>query len=966
MEGRVSGPTGTPPTASTGSRTTPPLVGRRDVLDQFTRLLSAVGDGRFELIGLSGEPGSGKTRLLLELADRGRDRGLLTLTGRAAEYEQQMPFGAVVDALDDHLESAALPGRLGAQPTRRLGTVFPSLSEPGARPEKQAEDGLGRYGLYRTIRRLLEELAEPDGLVLILDDLHWADESTIELLDHLVRHPPRGAILIAGAYRPAQASARLAALAETAVRIPVGPLSEAEVGKLLGPGMSRGQRAALFKASGGNPFYLDALARAGAGAARAAGADDTLEFDELPPAVRSALALELTGLSPDALLVARAAAVAADEFDPALVAMTAEVTEEAALEAIDELERRDVVRPVRGGRFRFRHPLVRHVVYDSTAAGWRVAAHGRLADRLAELNMPATERARHVERSGRTGDRTDIATLVEAADAVATQAPATAAHWLKAALSLLPDDPDAQVELLLKLAQTQAVSGQLMEGRQTAHEVLRLLPPDDHGRRAHAARFGAVVERMLGRTYESRALLLAELRRIPDPQSPVAVPLRIRLVADSLFRSDFRAAQAVLDLMPENAEEWEPALAMAVASLRPLPAYAAGRFGEAARHIDTADRLVRAAPDEHVAEWLDAITWLCWTETYVGRLRSARARSDRAVAVAKSTGQLYIVTTLLTGNARAKTMLGLLPEADTAAEEAAEVARLIGSTQQLVFALTQQSLVATWMGDHDNALKLCEEAMRTGDGGSGEWSGSAARYAKARALINAGRLGEGAEELAGFGDLDSSRLDQGTKLACCEARAYVEAELGHPAEALAWADRAAALVHPRLGMTVGRAQMARAHALRRTDPIASAELAAEAAAVFTHAEMRLEHGAARLYAGLAYAAAGQRTTAREELRAAAEILRECGAAALYAQAVREQRKLGVRVPGTSRRSAGPHGLSNRELEVATLVAEGHTNQQIAEKLFLSIRTVETHLSHIFTKLGVTSRVGVVSVLNQNP
>jgi DNA-binding CsgD family transcriptional regulator len=294
------------------------------------------------------------------------------------------------------------------------------------------------------------------------------------------------------------------------------------------------------------------------------------------------------------------------------------------------------------------------------------------------------------------------------------------------------------------------------------------------------------------------------------------------------------------------------------------------------------------------------------------------------------------------------------------------VARLIGSTQQLVFALTQQSLVASWMGAHDDALKLCEEAMRTGDGGSGEWSGSAARYAKARALINAGRLDEGADELAGFGDLDSSRLDQGTKLACCEARAYVEAELGHPAEALSWADRADGLVHPRLGMTVGRAKLARAHALRQTDPIASAELAAEAATVFMQAEMRLEHGAARLYTGLAYARAGQRTAAREELRAAAEILRECGASALHAQAVREQRKLGVRVPGTNRRSAGPYGLSNRELEVATLVAEGHTNQQIAEKLFLSIRTVETHLSHIFAKLGVTSRVGVVAVLNQNP
>ncbi len=963
MEGRVSGSNGAPSTAGTGTHATPPLVGRRDVLDRFTLLLDTVTDGRFELLGLAGEPGAGKTRLLGELAAQAGEHGLPTFSGRAAEYEQEMPFAAVVDALDDHLESTDLSGRLDGTAARLLATVFRSLPTEDTGPPDAVQ---GRYGLYRTFRRLLEILADPAGLVLILDDLHWADDTTIELLDHLVRHPPRGAILIAVAYRPAQASVRLAALAETAVRVPVRPLTEAEVGELLGPSVSRGRRAALFEASGGNPFYLEALARLAPGDARTDGAFASPEPGELPPGVRAALAVELEGLSAGALHVARAAAVAADEFDPALAATAAEIGEDAALTAIDELVRRDIVREAGGGRFRFRHPLVRHVLYASAAAGWRVAAHSRIADRLAELNMPATERARHIERSGRTGDRTGIATLVEAADAVATRAPATASHWLKAALGLLPDDPEAQARLRLKLAQAQVISGQLMEGRQTARDLLQLLPPDDYERRARAARFGAVVERMLGRTYESRALLLAELRRIPDPQSPVAVPLRIRLVADSLFRSDFRAAQAVLDLMPENPEEWEPSLAMAVASLRPLPAYAAGRFAEAGRHIDAADRLVRAAPDEHVAEWLDAITWLCWTETYVGRLRSARERSDRAVAVAKSTGQLYIVTTLLTGNARAKTMLGLLREAETAAEEAAEVARLIGSTQQLVFALTQQSLVATWMGRHDDALRFCEDAMRTGDGGSGEWSGSAARYAKARALINAGRLGEGAEELAGFGDLGSSRLDQGTKLACCEARAYVEAELGNAEEALAWADRADALVHPRLDMTVGRAKMARAHALRRGDPAASAALAKEAASVFSRAEMRLEHGVARLYTGLACAGARQRAAAREELRAAAEVLRECGASALHAQALREQRKLGVRVAVPSRRSAGPHGLSSRELEVATLVAEGRTNQQIAENLFLSIRTVETHLSHIFAKLGVTSRVGVVSVLNQNP
>lgn len=939
---------------------TPPLVGRRAVLDELAALLDAAGEGVFRFAALAGEPGAGKTRLLGELASGAGRRELLTLWGRAAEFERELPFSAVVDALDDHLESVAgdLAARVGADAFRLLATVFPSVPGPDG-PVSGAEQG--RYGLYRTVRRLLEVLAEPAGLVLILDDLHWADESTVELLDHLVRHPPRGRVLVVGAYRPAQTSPRLAALMQATSRIPVGPLSRAEVDELLGTSVNRARREALYEASGGNPFYLEALARMDP--ADVPGGDAPAELGELPARVRAALRVELSGLSPTALLVAQAAAVAADEFEPALAAVTAQFPEHEALDAISELVARDVVRQGTPGRFRFRHPLVRSAAYGSAAAGWRVAAHARIAARLAELRAPATVRAHHVERSSSIGDQNAIDTLVEAANAVATQAPAAAAHWLKAALRLLPDDPDAKVELLLELAKAQVVSGQLVEGRDTAREVLRLLPTDDHARRARAARFGSTVERMLGRSTQSRALLLSELRRIPDTRSPIAVPLRIRLVADSLFRSDYRAAQAVLDLMPEDAEDWGPSLAMAVASLRPLPAYAAGRVGRAIRYIDAADRLVTAAPDEHVAEWLDAITWLCWTETYVGRYESARRRSDRAAAIAKSTGQLYIVTTLLTGNSRAMMMLGLLSEAAAAAEEAAEVARLIGSTQGLVFALTQQSLVASWTGDHDAALRLCDEALRTGDGGSGDWSGANARYARGQALVNAGRFDEGLDALDGIG---FSRLDLGTKLAYCEATAYAEAARGDAERAAEWADRAEQLIHPKLATTVGRARLARAHALSASEPENAAALAGEAAQAFAGADMSLQHGRARLHAGLAYSAAGRRDLAREELRTATEIVRGCGARALYAQAVREQRRLGVRVPGAKGRTSGPHGLSRREHEVANLIAEGYTNQQIAEKLFLSIRTVETHVSHIFAKLGVKSRVGVVSMLNQLP
>jgi DNA-binding CsgD family transcriptional regulator len=129
----------------------------------------------------------------------------------------------------------------------------------------------------------------------------------------------------------------------------------------------------------------------------------------------------------------------------------------------------------------------------------------------------------------------------------------------------------------------------------------------------------------------------------------------------------------------------------------------------------------------------------------------------------------------------------------------------------------------------------------------------------------------------------------------------------------------------------------------------------------------IDAGRATMHAGIAYAAAGERGPAVSRLGAAATIFEDCGARNLHAQTVREQRRLGVRVNRrTAGRGSGPHGLTRREMEVARLIVDGNTNQQIAERLFVSPRTVETHISHIFAKLGVTSRVAIVSTLNRTP
>ncbi|OLT36716.1 hypothetical protein BJF79_30785, partial [Actinomadura sp. CNU-125] len=803
-----------------------PLVGRRDALAGIGRALDGVQQG-FGFLALIGEPGVGKTRLLGELADGTEARKLPCLAGRAAEFEQEMPFGAVVDALDDLLEES-VPDLSDAQ-LRLLGTVFPALSDPAAEPAPPGGDPasrVARYQLHRTVRHLLEQLAAPSGLVLILDDLHWADDATIELLDHLVRHPPRARVLVAAAYRPAQASPRLAALVDAAgphgTRMPVDPLTQGEVEEFLGPDVGAARCESLFKASGGNPFYLEALARMGRDDAAVDGTDwrkGVAELTDVPAAVRTALQVELSALPPEALLLARGAAVAADFFEPALAAVAAELDEAAALAALDVLTAHDVVRAGSGGRFKFRHPLVRHVAYASTAAGWRLAAHERVAVRLAELGAPATVQAHHVVRSAQFGDRRAVATLVEAARSVGPQAPGTAAYWLKAALRLLPDEPAAggpdRTELLLELVHVQAVSGHAEEGRETARTLLALLPEADTLRRARTVQLCAVMDRQIGRIHEARALVLDELRRIPDRQTPEALLLRIRLVADRIQKIDTRGSQAVLDTIPESAPEWGPGLTAAVASMRPMVSHARGETAEAIAYARAADERFAAASDTDFADCLDCITWLVWAELFLGMYDSALRHVDRLVAIARRTGQLYILGYMLAGRARALGLLGRLEEAAAAADEAASVGRDLRSPEVIAYGATQQCLIASWSGDHERALAAGEEAVSC-DTGSGEWWTHMTSIVRAFAMINAGRHAEGAEALIAGCAAGTGGLDFGTLTGCAEALAG-SAPGRHDAEdAATWAGIAEEMANPALDGDVGLARLARAHAVRLT------------------------------------------------------------------------------------------------------------------------------------------------------
>ena len=255
------------------------LVGRtREVAELDLALDRLAADSPWS-VQIVGEPGIGKSRLLAELTSTRRQaRGYLVLRGRAAEFELDVPFAVVLDALNDYfgtLEPAFLQS-LGPETLGELAAIFPSLAasvDTLPAPRLQSE----RYRIHYAIRALLERLAERRPMVVIIDDVQWADAASVEMIAHVLRRF-RGPVMGAFAYRYPPAG--LAVPFDMAVRAGVGgrlelaPLTEEQAESLMDPALDPELRALLYHESGGNPFYLEELMRSGHAAAPRSSAGD--------------------------------------------------------------------------------------------------------------------------------------------------------------------------------------------------------------------------------------------------------------------------------------------------------------------------------------------------------------------------------------------------------------------------------------------------------------------------------------------------------------------------------------------------------------------------------------------------------------------------------------------------------------------------------------------------------------------
>jgi DNA-binding CsgD family transcriptional regulator len=946
------------------------LVGRAAELGAFDRLLDEADAGRPGAAALLGEPGIGKTRLLSTLESAADGRGHLVLAGSASELERDQPFAVFVDALDDYvagLEPGALEP-LGEVVLAELGLVLPSLFAPGSTAAAHE-----RYRSHRAVRELLRLLARARPLVLVLDDVHWCDAASLELLGALLHRPAVAPVVTALAARPRQLPQRLAAVLDRSeregklVRLEVGALTRDEAEQLVGPAA-----AALYEETGGNPFFLEQLERTlELTGRRSAGESSTVGDVEVPHGVAAAMADELELLSEDARRVVEGAAVAGDPFEPELAAAAAGVAEAAAIDAIDELLGFDLVRRTDvPRRFRFRHPLVRRAIYDRTAGGWRLAAHERCAAALDARGASAAARAHHVELSARAGDPAAVAILRRAGEEAAPRAPGSAAHWFEAALRLLPDTvhPEARVELLAAQARALAAAGRLGESRAALIQAVEVAPSE---LRVELVVARARIEHLLGLHEEAHRPLERAFAEV-DGDSPEAVKLATKLAANRLHVFDIEGgcawAERALTIAGERGDREGAAEALA---LRALGTAYGGLGPIAQEHIDAAAAVVDELSDERLAEQLDAIAYLATAEFHGGRADAAFRHAERTIAIGRATSQADLFPDVLAVFAMAYRAEGRLGEARELLEGAADAARLLGNDLALAWALIPLSDVAHAAGDLELALEAAEEAVEVArELPDAPMMRSGPALALARALAELGSFDRAAEALmtAGGGEeLPVIPLGGRHRSLALLTRCLVATGDRGAAERVA---AAAAACANAVDLPAARAWAELAAAEVARDAGEGAEAAQQALSAARHlveGGRPLDATFARLGAGRALAEAGREDEAIPILERAAGEFEGYGAERYRNEAERELRKLGRHIhrrtrPGTD--GTGVDSLTERELEVARLVADRRTNPEIAAALFLSPKTVETHLRNIFRKLGVANRVELARVVER--
>ncbi len=461
------------------------------------------------------------------------------------------------------------------------------------------------------------------------------------------------------------------------------------------------------------------------------------------------------------------------------------------------------------------------------------------------------------------------------------------------------------------------------------------------------------------------------LADLPARDTPEGASLMIDLAISALYRTEYDAmrdwaASALAAAQPLG----DPPLTAAATGMLAFAESCTGPVRDAEDHRAQAAALIDAMPDEQLAVRLDAVAHVGGAEFYLDRFEEAAAHALRGLDVARATGQGHFFPMLTQALGNVLFATGRLAEAAETLDRAVEAARLTENPIVLAWSLLNRAYTALEAGEIEDAVRCGEEAVALTEGLGGHvvgvWSGAICSVA----LLESGDPGRAAELLVASGGGEDAPLVPGAwRATWLEWLTRCWLALGRRADAERAAARAQARAETfdlRLA-SASAARAAAAVALDAGDAPTAAERALVSAALADEAGARVAAGVSRTLAGRALAQAGETDRAAAELERAAAELEACGARRYRDRAERELRALGRAVHRRTRRGqagGGVASLSGRELEVARLVVDRRTNPEIAAELFLSVKTVETHMRNLFRKLDAGSRVEVARAVER--
>lgn len=612
-------PAGSPAVAAPG----PPLIGRETELGRLRAWLREAGRGHGRLVLLTGEAGIGKSRLLQEVAIVAARQGVRILAGRAYEAEQILPFRPWIDALRAGRVLADLEGPSSqVLPSRReLARLFPELAGPGAPPPITPES---HVRLFELIDALVARLASRQPVLLVLEDLHWADEMSLRLLSFVGRHAVPRSVLVVGTARDEElADAPLLRQllqdpsgAPTVEHLALPALSETSTARLV-RGLARAGSSPshlgrltqeVWALSEGNPFVIVETVRAlEEGPGPAAGSVT------LPHRVRTLLANRLDRLSPKARHLAAAASVIEREFSFPLLQGAAGLSRQETAEGLEELVRRRILE-ASGDRFAFTHVRIRSAIYGGLLLPRRQALHAAVGAAL---------------------EQTHVGRLAEAYDGLAH-------HFARA------DEPSKAFEYLVELGDKTARSYALEDAARLFREALAFvdrLPTEARDRR-HVDLVYRLVHTLslLGRSDESRNLLAgleARVRSLQDPALTGLYHFWVAYIHGNMGDSE-RAAPAAKRSLEEAARASDETTMGKASYLLSRESYIQGRPLEGIAHGRHAVALLERT-EEH---WWLGHTYcvLALNLLHFGDFEPALETADRTRALGESIGDTRLQT----------------------------------------------------------------------------------------------------------------------------------------------------------------------------------------------------------------------------------------------------------------------------------------------------------------------------------